>query len=109
MRLKPSKCRSLSISAGKALDVPFHIGENRIPSIKDEEQKFLGCLLFFSGKSEETFKLIFDTLKGALDRLEGSLIRSEYKLWILKNYLIPSKRFLLTVHTLPQTHLTKLL
>ena len=26
----------------------------------------------------------------------------------MKNYLIPSKRFLLTVHTLPQTHLKKL-
>ena len=27
---------------------------------------------------------------------------------MLKHYLIPSKRFLLTVHTLPQTHLKKL-
>ncbi len=108
MKLKPSKCRSFSISAGKAQDIPFHIGHNRIPSIRDEEQKFLGCLLFFNGKSEETFKLVYDTLKEALERIESSLIRKEYKLWILKNYLIPSKRFLLTVHTLPQTHLSKL-
>ena len=108
MRLKPSKCRSFSISAGKAVDVPFHIGDSRIPSIRDEEQKFLGKLLFFSGKSEETYKLVHDTLKEALDRIEASLIRSEYKLWILKNYLIPSKRFLLTVHTITKTHLVKL-
>ena len=108
MKLKPSKCRSLSIQAGISKDVPFHIGDNRIPSIRDEEQKFLGRLLFFSGKSEETFKLVYDTLKDALERIEASLIRSEYKLWILKNYLLPSKRFLLTVHTLPQSHLTKL-
>ena len=108
MKLKPSKCRSLSISAGKARDVPFFIGEDRVPSIRDREQKFLGCLLFFSGKSEDTFKLIFDTLKQALENIEASMVRSEYKLWILKNYLIPSKRFFLTVHTLPQTHLGKL-
>ena len=108
MKLKPSKCRSFSISSGKAADIPFHIGDHRIPSIKDEEQKFLGKLLFFSGKSEDTFKLIYDTLKEALDRIEASFVRSEYKLWILKHYLIPSKRFLLTVHTLPQTHLKKL-
>ena len=108
MKLKPSKCRSFSISSGKATDIPFHIGEHRIPSIKDEEQKFLGKLLFFSGKSDDTFKLIYDTLKEALDRIEASFVRSEYKLWMLKHYLIPSKRFLLTVHTLPQTHLKKL-
>ena len=98
MKLKPSKCRSFSISAGKATDTPFHIGDHRIPSIKDEEQKFLGKLLFFSGKSDDTLKLIYDTLKEALDRIEASFVRSEYKLWMLKHYLIPSKRFLLTVH-----------
>ena len=108
MRLKPSKCRSLSIQSGSSKDVPFHIGDKRIPSIRDEEQKFLGRLLFFSGKSEETFKHIHDILKDALERIEASLIRSEYKLWILKNYLLPSKRFLLTVHTLPPSQLSRL-
>ena len=105
MKLKPSKCRSLSIKGGYSANIPFHIGDTAIPSISEEEQKFLGKLLFFSGKSEETFKLVRDTLKEALANIEASLIRPEYKLWILKNYLIPSKRFLLTVHTLTQTHL----
>ena len=36
------------------------------------------------------------------------MLRKEYKLWILKHYLIPSKKFLLTVHILPITHLKKL-
>ena len=99
MKLKPSKCRSLSISAGKARDVPFFIGEDRVPSIRDKERKFPGCILSFSGKSEDTIKLIFDTLKQAEENIKASLVRSEYKLWILKNYLIPSKRFLLSVHT----------
>ena len=108
MRLKPVKCRHFSISGGQSLDIPFHIGTNRISSIKDEEQKFLGRLLFFSGKNDETFQLIKDTLKQALENIEASLVRKEYKLWILKHYLIPSKRFLLTVHTLPMTHLKTL-
>ena len=108
MQLKPSKSRSFSISGGRSADIPFHIGGTAIPSIRHKEQKFLGKLLFFSGKSEETYKLVHDTLKEAIDRLEASLIRTEYKLWILKNYLIPSKRFLLTVHSLPVTHLRKL-
>ena len=36
------------------------------------------------------------------------MIRNEYKLWILKNYLIPSKRYILTVHNLTNTELSKL-
>ena len=108
MKLKPSKCRSFSIQSGSSANIPFYIGDTRIPSISEEEQKFLGKLLFFSGKSEETFSLVRDTLKEALANIDASLIRPEYKLWILKNYLIPSKRFLLTVHTLTQTHLKQL-
>ena len=68
----------------------------------------MGRVLFFKGKSEETFKLVKDIFSEALEHIEASLVRREYKLWILKNYLIPSKRFLLTVHTLPVTHLKKL-
>ena len=48
---------------------------------------------------------VVNTLKEALERIEASLVRAEYKLWMLKHYLLPSKRFLLTVHTLPSTHL----
>ena len=58
MKLKPTKCRSFSIS--KPMDVSFFIINSNIPSIKDEEQKFLGKLLFFSGKSEEVFNHIKD-------------------------------------------------
>ena len=108
MKLKPSKCRSFSIRSGRAEEINFHIGHSRIPSISEEDQKFLGKLLFFSGKSEDTHKLIKDTLTEALDRIEVTLLRKEYKLWILKHDLIPSKKFLLTVHNLPITHLTKL-
>ena len=41
IRLRPDKCRSFSVSSGLAKDVPFYIDDFRIPSIKDEEQKFL--------------------------------------------------------------------
>ena len=105
MRLKPIKCRSFTISAGLPKDVPFFIGENRIPSIKDEEQKFLGKLLFFSGKSEDTFNLIKSIWKEGMDRIDKCFVRNEIKLWIYKLYFLPSKRFLLTVHTLTATHL----
>ena len=32
-------------------------------------------------------------------------MRIEFKLWIYTHYLLPSKRFLLTIHVLTETHL----
>ena len=53
MRLKPSKCRNFSISAGKAAKVPFSIGDSPVPSIADEDQHYLGAKVFFLGKEAE--------------------------------------------------------
>ena len=72
MKLKPSKCRSFSLSSGKPKDEAFYIGDNRVPSICDEEQKFLGKLLFFNGKSEETFVHIRDIFKNGIDMIDGN-------------------------------------
>ena len=108
MKLKPSKCRSFSLSGGRPEAVSFSIGDYPIPSIRDEEQKFLGKLLFFKGKPEETYKLIHDTLTEGIENINNAMVRNEYKLWIYSNYFLPSKRFLLTVHTLTNTQLKKL-
>ena len=105
MRLKPSKCWSVSICSGRLKVVPFFIGDFQIPSIRDEEHKFLGKLLFYSGKAEEIFSHIKDIFVKAMDNIENAMIRDEYKFWIYKEYLLPSKRFVLTVHSLTKTHL----
>ena len=46
MKLKPSKCRTFSLKSGKPLKTYFHIADKEIPSIADEEQKFLGKVVF---------------------------------------------------------------
>jgi hypothetical protein len=79
--------------------------EKKVPSIRDEEQKFLGKLLFFSGKAEDTFNLFKSTWQEGMERIDNCFVRNEFKLWIYKEYFLPSKRFLLTVHTLNATHL----
>ena len=88
--------------------VPCLIGEYSLPSVRDEGQKCLGKLLFFNCKSEDTNKLIKGILTEGIDNINKAVIGNEYKLWIYKNYFLPSKRFILTVHTLTKTHLKKL-
>ena len=108
MKLKPSKCRSFSLKGGKPAKEIFSINEHPVPSIADEEQKFLGRVLFYTGKSSECFELLRDNIIERLENLEKTAIRSEFKLEIYQIYILPSIRFLLTVHDLPMTHLIKL-
>ena len=79
-----------------------------MPSIAEEEQKFLGRVLFFSGKSQDCYNLLESTIKEKLENLDNTAVRSEFKLEIYQIYILPSIRFLLTIHDLPKTHLSKL-
>ena len=57
MRLKPAKCRLFSIISGVPSRINFTIGETEIPNIF-QEQKFLGKLLFPTGKLSDAFDYI---------------------------------------------------
>ena len=63
MKIKPSKCRSFSLSSGKPNIIQFNFENYNIPSISEEEQKFLGRVLFFTGKSraDDTLQFINPT------------------------------------------------
>jgi hypothetical protein len=45
-----------------------------------EDQKFLGKMLFFTGKSEETFKYIKDIVDKQFENIDKLAVRDEYKL-----------------------------
>ena len=104
IKLKPSKCTSFSLAGGKPHVAPFHIGGTPVASIRDKE-RFLGKVIFFHGKSDETFSYIRDILKEGLDNIEKSMVRNEYKLWMYSQYFLPSKCFILTIYTLTDTQL----
>jgi len=108
LMLAPNKCRSFSISTGKPDVVNFKIGLENIPSIKSEEQKFLGRLLFFNGKGKETLSHIKSELTRRLSNLNKTKIRQEFKLAIYSRYILPSMRYLLTVHDLNKSSLNEL-
>ena len=108
MQLKPSKCRTFTISAGKQVRQPFSFGTHNIPSIADEDQHYLGAKVFFLGKEAEVATELKKKIEEKLTNLEQTLVRNEYKLAVLSRYLIPSLRFILTVHDLNKTTLKSL-
>ena len=78
MKLKPSKCRSFSITSGTPNDMNFDIQGTVIPTIFHEEQKFLGKVLFPLGKSKDTFIYLKSELLAKLENIEKSAVRNEF-------------------------------
>ena len=108
MKLKPSKCRSLSLSSGSAKSIPFHIDGDEIPTLDKESHKFLGSLITFKNSSADIFNYLYQMIETSLENVASSLIRNEYKLKIYIRYFLPSLRYHLTVNDMCSSHLSQL-
>ena len=110
LKLKAKKCKSLSIVSGKATPVSFFIEETETETLDkvEENHKFLGSIVTFSGKQSEVFSVLKDHFETRLNRIDSLLVRNEHKVKMYKEYLLPSSRFILSVHNLTSTSLDKL-
>ncbi len=108
LKLKPSKCVSLSICSGKPTPVYYKIGDDEVVTLKEGPHKFLGSNLTFSGNQSDIFQLVHGYFETRLKRIDDLYIREEYKVKMFRDYVIPSSRFMLTVHEVTSTNLDKL-
>ena len=59
LKLKPRKCRSLSVKAGKSVEIDFTLGESTIASIlNDKCHKFLGGMYTFDNSTASVANVI---------------------------------------------------
>ena len=73
----------------------FYIGDNLIPSIAKEEQKFLGKVIFFSGKSKDTVSYIKETFETKLKNIEETKDRTDQNCGFIRNISFPPSGFYL--------------
>ena len=104
LRLKPSKCRSLSFSSGKFNDVIFSVGDDQISSVGNEVHKYLGAVITKNLTSSDIHEYLSSKIEKSLKNIDSSLIRNEYKLKVYSRYLLSSLRFDLTVNDMTYTH-----
>ncbi len=102
--LKPVKCRSISICSGSPKEVSFLTGDFKVPTVKEKPVKFLGSYITFLGKTSEIFGIISSKMCDMLDNIDSVNIRGEYKTRIYTQYGLPSLRYILSVHSLTDTH-----
>ena len=103
LKLKPAKCKTLSVVSGKPKSVPFLLDDNEISTLENDTHKFLGSNITFSGKQSDTFDIVKNHFETRLDRINKLVIRPEYKIQMYSKYVVPSSHFILMVHDLTAT------
>ena len=101
LKLKPRKCKSLSIKAGKSVEVGFTLGDSMIGSIlHDSFHKFLGGIFTFNYSPSAVASVVKAKIRSQLENVDRLLVRNEYKVRIYADYFLGSLRFLFSVHDL---------
>ena len=109
LKLKPSKCKSLSIRSGSSVDLEFKLGDDTIDSIiHDRSHKFLGAHYTFASTGGAVADIIYDKFKSGLENIDSLLIRDEFKVRLYSDYFLGSNRFILSVHDLNLTQLRRM-
>ena len=107
LTLKPVKCKS-SMCSGKPKAIEFSSGDNKLKSIQDAPEKFLGVLITLYNKTSDHFEVVKSKLNFMIENINVSLLRNEFKLRVYNEYSVPSIRHLLMTHELTDTQLNSL-
>ena len=94
LKLKPRKCKSLSIRSGKSENIGFKLGDAYLGSLLGETfHKFLGAFYTFENLGGEVASLVLSKFRTGLENIDGLLVRDELKVRIYAEYFLNSNRF----------------
>ena len=107
LSIRPDKCVSLALHEGSVTKKGFNIGVSQPTNLCDKPAKFLGSTIAVSSlqAKKKASSDLLSKVTSALSSIDKRPIRGEYKLWIYKQYLVPSLRFVLSVNAINQTTL----
>ncbi len=88
--------------------VIFTLDNIDIETIQSHPHKCLCSQITFSEKQSEIYSHVSNHILTRLQRIDSLQVRGEYKACIYKNYLLPTCKFILTVHELTNTNIDKL-
>ena len=97
--IRPDKCVTLQFNGKKVLDQCVDIIDGETRSIVEKDTKCLGASVASSRQKTSSIakRRLKESITKALKSIDSRLIRGEYKVWIYRNYVVPSSRFLLAV------------
>ena len=108
MKIKPSKCRSISIVKGKLTHLRFHIGEEPIPTVSKKPVKSLGRWYDASLKDKDQVDQLRKEVASGLASIDRTLLPGKLKLWSMQYGLLPRLMWPLTLYEVPLSKVEKL-
>ncbi len=108
MKLKPSKCRSISIVKGQVTDQRFHVGGTPVPTVSEMPVKSLGRWYDAKLKDTEQFEHLKNDTSMYMERINKTLLPGKLKLWCFQFGILPKLLWPLTVYEIPITKVEKL-
>ncbi len=108
MKLKPSKCRSISIVKGQVTDQRFHVGGTPVPTVSEMPVKSLGRWYDAKLKDTEQFGHLKNDTSMYMERINKTLLPGKLKLWCFQFGILPGLLWPLTVYEILITKVEKL-
>ncbi|XP_062888558.1 uncharacterized protein LOC134337458 [Mobula hypostoma] len=108
MKIKPSKCRSISIVKGQVTDKRFHIDGTPVPTVSEMPVKSLGQWYDAKLKDTEQFKQLKKDTITYIARINKTWLPGKLKLWCFQFGILPRLMWPLTVYEIPISKVEKL-
>jgi len=108
MKIKPSKCRSLSIMKGICKEVRFFVDGNEIPTIREKSVKSLGRCYSLPITDRHRWQDIIKQLKDGLRSIDKCDLINKDKIWCIYFGLIPKLSWPMQIYEVSLTRVEKM-
>ena len=103
MKIKPSKCRSLSLLKGNCKEIKFSISGNEIPTIREKSVKSLGRCFSLPLPDRHRLQDLRKQLQNGLRSIDKCDLTNKYKIWCIYFGLIPKLAWPLQIYEVSLT------
>ena len=103
MKIKPSKCRSLSLLKGNCKEIKFSVSWNEIPTIREKSVKSLGRCYSLPLIDRHRWQDLRKLLQNGLRANDKCDLMNKYKIWCIYFGLIPKLTWPLQIYEVSLT------
>ena len=103
MKIKPSKCWSLSLLKGKCKEIKFSVSTNKIPTIREKSVKSLGCCYSLPLTDWHCWQNLRKQLQDGLHSIDKCDLINKDKIWCIYFGLIPKLAWPLQIYEVSLT------
>ena len=108
MKFKAKKSRSLVLVEGKPKEKHFHIGDEQVPTVKEQPVKSLGRWYRGNLSDRHVGVSLHDEIDRHLQKIDETKLSGKYKVWILQYGLYPRVLWPIAMYEIAYSRMVKI-